>query len=160
MADRKTAVSVETNEQETAPAAAPARPAGKKGRVAVTKPVEAAAVETGADEKAAQPVKKARKVAVAAVVEPAVESALPPAPPPVVAPVVEAAPAPAIASGPRLRVTLFKSGIGFKYDQKRTLSALGLRRLNTTVELPDNASVRGMLFKVRHLVRVEEIGQA
>ena len=61
-------------------------------------------------------------------------------------------------SGPMLRITLYKSGTGYKYDQKRTLTALGLRKLNTTVERPDNASVRGMLAKVHHLVRVEEIG--
>jgi large subunit ribosomal protein L30 len=62
--------------------------------------------------------------------------------------------------GPALRITLLKSGTGYKYDQKRTLVALGLRRLNMTVERPDNASVRGMLTKVQHLVRVEEIGQS
>lgn len=63
-------------------------------------------------------------------------------------------------AGRRLRVTLVKSGTGYKFDQKRTLIALGLRKLNATVEQPDNASVRGMLTKVQHLVRVEEIGQA
>jgi large subunit ribosomal protein L30 len=62
------------------------------------------------------------------------------------------------SSGPRLRITLCKSGTGYKYDQKQTLVALGLRRLNTTVVRPDNPSVRGMLTKVQHLVRVEEIG--
>ncbi len=65
-----------------------------------------------------------------------------------------------VPAGPYLRITLFKSGTGYKYDQKRTLAALGLRRLNATVERPDNASVRGMLTKVQHLVRVEEIGQS
>jgi large subunit ribosomal protein L30 len=67
---------------------------------------------------------------------------------------------PEVARGPFLRVTLVKSGIGYKYDQKRTLAALGLRRLNLTVERPDNPCVRGMLNKVEHLVRVEEIGQS
>lgn len=66
--------------------------------------------------------------------------------------------APAVQSGRRLRITLYKSGIGYKYDQKRTLAALGLKRLNMTVEQPDNPSVRGMLAKVQHLVLVEEIG--
>jgi large subunit ribosomal protein L30 len=60
--------------------------------------------------------------------------------------------------GRRLRITLYKSGTGYKYDQKRTLAALGLKRLNMTVERPDTPSVRGMLAKVQHLVRVEEIG--
>jgi large subunit ribosomal protein L30 len=76
-------------------------------------------------------------------------------------PVTEAAPAEptgAEEQGPRLRITLYKSGTGYKYDQKQTLAALGLRKLNMTVERPDNPSVRGMLNKVQHLVRVEEIG--
>lgn len=60
-------------------------------------------------------------------------------------------------SGPCLRITLLKSGTGYKFDQKRTLAALGLRRLNATVVRPDNPSVRGMLTKVQHLVRVEEM---
>ena len=74
------------------------------------------------------------------------------------APVAEAAVQ--ATSGPRLRVTLLKSGTGYKYDQKRTLAALGLRKLHHTVERPDNPCIRGMVAKVKHLVRVEEIGQA
>ena len=57
----------------------------------------------------------------------------------------------------KLRVTLVKSVIGFSKDQKRTVVALGLNKLNSTHELPDNDAVRGMIFKVKHLVRVEEI---
>ena len=57
----------------------------------------------------------------------------------------------------KLRVTLVKSAIGFSKDQKRTVTALGLNKLNSTHELPDNEAVRGMIFKVKHLVRVEEI---
>jgi large subunit ribosomal protein L30 len=56
----------------------------------------------------------------------------------------------------KIRVTLMKSGIGYADDQKRTLKALGLRRLNHSVVHADRASVRGMIHKVRHLVRVEE----
>ena len=56
-----------------------------------------------------------------------------------------------------LRVTLVKSAIGFSKDQKRTVTALGLNKLNSSNELPDNSAVRGMIFKVKHLVRVEEI---
>jgi large subunit ribosomal protein L30 len=56
----------------------------------------------------------------------------------------------------KLRVTLVKSGIGYAQDQKRTLKALGLNRLNKTIVHEDNSSIRGMLDKVRHLVRVEE----
>jgi large subunit ribosomal protein L30 len=61
----------------------------------------------------------------------------------------------ATVSGQTLRVTYVKSAIGYAHDQKATIRALGFRRLNQTVELPDNPSVRGMCFKVRHLVRVE-----
>jgi large subunit ribosomal protein L30 len=56
----------------------------------------------------------------------------------------------------KLNITLVKSGIGYKEDQKRTLRALGLRRLNQTVSHDDSASIRGMVNKVRHLVKVEE----
>jgi len=56
----------------------------------------------------------------------------------------------------KLRVTLIKSGIGYAQDQKKTLRALGLNRLNKSVLYNDNSSVRGMLDKVRHLIRVEE----
>ena len=53
-----------------------------------------------------------------------------------------------------LRVTLRKSAIGFNERQKRTLKALGLRRIGQTVEHPDNAAVRGMVQKVIHLIEV------
>ena len=56
----------------------------------------------------------------------------------------------------KLRVTLIKSGIGYAQDQKKTLKALGLNRLNKSIVHNDNPSVRGMLDKVRHLVKVEE----
>ncbi|MDZ4279007.1 MAG: 50S ribosomal protein L30 [Dehalococcoidia bacterium] len=56
----------------------------------------------------------------------------------------------------RLRVTWVRSSIGRRFDQKRTIRALGLRRLGQTVEHSDSASVRGMIDKVRHLVAVEE----
>jgi large subunit ribosomal protein L30 len=42
-------------------------------------------------------------------------------------------------------------------DQKRTIEALGLRRLGHSVEQPDNRAVRGMIMKVRHLVEVSEV---
>ena len=55
-----------------------------------------------------------------------------------------------------IRVTLVKSPIGYSKDQKATVRALGLRRMNQTVEHVDNPAVRGMLFKVSHLIQVEE----
>jgi large subunit ribosomal protein L30 len=56
----------------------------------------------------------------------------------------------------KLRVTWVKSDSRRKFDQKRTIRALGLRRLGHTVEHSDSPSVRGMINKVRHLVAVEE----
>lgn len=55
-----------------------------------------------------------------------------------------------------LRVTLVRSPIGYNERQKRTVKALGLHRLNQTVEHEDVPVIRGMLAKVRHLVQVEE----
>jgi len=60
------------------------------------------------------------------------------------------------SSGGTLRVTLVKSPIGFTKDQKATVRALGLRRMHQTVEHKDTPSVRGMLTKVIHLLKIEE----
>ncbi len=60
-------------------------------------------------------------------------------------------------AGGHLRVTWLKSSIGYSQDQKDTIKSLGLRRLRHAVELPDTPSVRGMVFKVKHLVGMEEI---
>jgi large subunit ribosomal protein L30 len=57
----------------------------------------------------------------------------------------------------KLRVTLVKSSIGNQIRHKRTVLALGLNHLNATIVHPDNQSVRGMIFKVKHLVKVEEV---
>lgn len=57
----------------------------------------------------------------------------------------------------KLRVTLVKSGIGYSQDQKLTLRALGFRRLNQSVVHEDSGSIRGMIIKVRHLLKVEEV---
>lgn len=55
-----------------------------------------------------------------------------------------------------LKITQVKSAIGAPEDQKATIRALGLKRLNHSVEHADTPAVRGMIFKVQHLVRVEE----
>jgi large subunit ribosomal protein L30 len=60
-------------------------------------------------------------------------------------------------SGPRLRVTLVKSPTKFSERQKRTVRALGLKRMHQTVEQPDSLVTRGMVAKVAHLVEVEEV---
>ena len=57
----------------------------------------------------------------------------------------------------KLKITLVKSTIGAVPKHKKTVEALGLRKVNKTVEMPDNAAVRGMVDQVRHLVKVEEI---
>jgi len=60
----------------------------------------------------------------------------------------------------KIRVTWIKSGIGYEKRQKRTLASLGFHRLNQSVVHEDTNSIRGMINKVRHLVKVEEeIGQ-
>ena len=56
----------------------------------------------------------------------------------------------------RLRITLVRSPIGYSVRQKRTVEALGLRKLQQSVEQPDNPAVRGMVERVTHLVEVEE----
>ncbi len=60
-------------------------------------------------------------------------------------------------NGKQLKVTYIRSAIGFNKEQAKVLEALGLRKLNTTKIFPDNACVRGSIFKVKHLVKVEEV---
>jgi large subunit ribosomal protein L30 len=55
-----------------------------------------------------------------------------------------------------IKITWTRSGINQREDQKRTIKALGFRRLGQTLEHEDNRSIRGMIHKVRHLVDVEE----
>ncbi len=57
----------------------------------------------------------------------------------------------------KLRITYTTSSIGVEGDQKETVRRLGLTKLGSSVEQPDNPAVRGMIHKVRHLVTVEEI---
>ncbi len=61
------------------------------------------------------------------------------------------------SSGNTIRVTQTGSPIGRRNDQRQTLIGLGLNKLNRTRELEDTPAVRGMVDKVRHLVRVEDI---
>jgi len=57
----------------------------------------------------------------------------------------------------RLRITWIKSAIGHQRDQKATVRALGLHRLHESVLHDDTPVIRGMVFKVQHLVQVEEV---
>jgi large subunit ribosomal protein L30 len=59
------------------------------------------------------------------------------------------------ASGPKLKITLVKSTIGFNKNQAKVVEGMGLRRIGHSVELLDNEATRGMILKVRHLVTVE-----
>ena len=56
----------------------------------------------------------------------------------------------------KLKITQIKSASGHKQDQVATVRALGIRRMQQTVEHNDTPQIRGMVFKVRHLVKVEE----
>lgn len=57
----------------------------------------------------------------------------------------------------KLRITLVKSTIGAIPKHRKTVQALGLRKIGKSVELPNNDAVKGMVWHVRHLVKVEEI---
>ena len=61
-----------------------------------------------------------------------------------------------MADNKMLKITLVKSPIGAIPKQRATVVAMGLKKLNHTVELPDNAATRGMIKQVQHLVKVEE----
>lgn len=56
-----------------------------------------------------------------------------------------------------LKITLVKSTIGNKPKTRKTVEALGLTKLNKTVEHTDNPAIRGMIARVNHLVKVEEV---
>ena len=57
----------------------------------------------------------------------------------------------------KLRIRQVKSASGHRFDQGRTIRALGIRRLQQVVEHTDTPQIRGMVFKVRHLLKVEEV---
>ena len=57
----------------------------------------------------------------------------------------------------KLRIIYTKSAIGYSKDQKATVRSLGLRKLNSTAIQTDTPAIRGMIFKVRHLVSYEEL---
>lgn len=56
----------------------------------------------------------------------------------------------------KIRIKWVRSQIGYPKDQRRTIKALGLKRLNHTVEHEDSPTIRGMVHKVRHMLAVEE----
>jgi large subunit ribosomal protein L30 len=60
------------------------------------------------------------------------------------------------SSGKKIKLTLVKSAIGYTVRAKATVRALGLRRINYSVTHVDTPEVRGMIEKVRHLVKIEE----
>ena len=58
---------------------------------------------------------------------------------------------------PKLRIAQNRSAIRRQEDQKRTIRALGIHRMHQVVEHNDTPQIRGMIYKVRHLVEVEEV---
>ena len=59
----------------------------------------------------------------------------------------------------QLKIRQIRSAIRRQQVQKSTIRALGIRRLHQEVVLPDNPQIRGMIFRVQHLVTVEEVGK-
>jgi len=59
----------------------------------------------------------------------------------------------------KLKVTLVKSLISHPETQRKTVRSLGLGKLNSSSVLPDDPTIRGQIFKVKHLVKVEEIAE-
>ncbi|MDA1077007.1 MAG: 50S ribosomal protein L30 [Proteobacteria bacterium] len=57
---------------------------------------------------------------------------------------------------PKIRIKWVRSQIGYPEDQRRTIRALGLKKLNQAVEREDSPTIRGMVHKVRHMLAVEE----
>ena len=55
-----------------------------------------------------------------------------------------------------LKITQVKSRIGYKKKAKATLDAMGIKKMNQTVELPDNLAIRGMIKKIEYLIKVED----
>ncbi len=127
-------------------AAKPAEPAAK---AKTEKPAEGA--DAAAEKAARKAAKKAAKKAKAAVAKPA-------KPQPVrhaIAPAAKAAPQPRSRTGKKVTVTQIASPIGRQGYQRATLKGLGLNKLRRTRVLEDTPEVRGMIDRVRHLLRVE-----
>ena len=55
-----------------------------------------------------------------------------------------------------LKITQVKSRIGYKKKAKATLDAMGLKKMNQSVELPDNPAIRGMIKNIKYLIKVED----
>ncbi len=62
-----------------------------------------------------------------------------------------------MASQAKLRITWIKSAIGYKKNQKATITALGLHKIGQVIEREDSPQLRGMIFAVRHLVKWEQV---
>ena len=62
-----------------------------------------------------------------------------------------------MAKQKQLQITQIKSTIGYREKTRLTIEALGLGKMNKTVILPDNPAIRGMIAKIPHLLKVEEV---
>ena len=138
----------------------PAKKPAAKSTTAQKAPAETTAaietkVEVAATEAAAEPAKKPAKKAAKAKAplyingRYVVEKQLPAKPAKGTKPYAEAK--------KQIKVTLIKSTAGCLKDQQATVKALGLTKIRSSNVLPDNAAIRGMIFKVKHLVVVEEV---
>lgn len=63
------------------------------------------------------------------------------------------------SNGKTLKLTYHKSSVSYPQDQRATVRSLGFTKLNQTIEKPDTPAIRGMVYKVRHLVSVEGEGE-
>lgn len=59
----------------------------------------------------------------------------------------------------KLKITLTHSLIGRPLSQRKTVKSLGLHKIHSSNTLPDNPAIRGQIFKVKHLITVEEVSQ-
>ena len=131
---------------------APAKTTAPKAPVAETAATEAVAQQPAVETQTAKkPAKKAAKAKAPLYINGryVVEKQLPNKPAKGAKPYAEAK--------KQIKVTLVKSTAGCLKDQQATVKALGLTKIRSSNVLPDNAAIRGMVFKVKHLVVVEEV---
>ena len=151
MAEKKEAVVKIVGEKPAKKTPAKQAPAKEVENKAPQAQTEVAATETVAEQPAKKPAKKAAKAKAPLYINGryVVEKQLPAKP--------AKGAQPYAAAKKQIKVTLIKSTAGCLKDQQATVKALGLTKIRSSNVLPDNAAIRGMVFKVKHLVVVEEV---
>lgn len=135
-------------------------PAVKKPATKAPTSVAKAPVKTAAKPATKAPAKTAAKTVEKTAVKPAAKAVAPEAKVEskvIAVKKVAASPAKKAYNGPKVKITLIKSSVSCLAKQKKTLEALGLRKIRQEVIKRDDACTRGMIFVVRHLVSVEEV---